>query len=121
MGTSRDIQKRPLRLILLVGLALRILAAFTARVPRRRSFPRRETGASWAVGEDYNNWMPWTQRANGIENPTPHRFNLAYAGIVSGYFRVCNAVGFVTRPAKCFSCVCFMDCSACSSWHWGSA
>ena len=61
-----------------------------------------ETGASWAVGEDYNNWMPWSQRANDIPIK-PRQANLAYAGIVSGYFRVCNAssswIGTITSPA----------------------
>ena len=103
MGTSRAdiLRKRPLRLILLVGLALRILAAFNSPgyLMHDDHFLVVETGASWAVGEDYNNWMPWSQRANGIENPTPHQANLAYAGIVSGYFRVCNALGFVD-PAQ---------------------
>ena len=99
MGTTHAdiLRKRPLRLILLVGLALRILAAFNSPgyLMHDDHFLVVETGASWAVGEDYNNWMPWSQRANGIENPTPHQANLAYAGIMSGYFRVCNAVGFV--------------------------
>ena len=102
MGTSlADIlEKRPLRLILFVGLALRMLAAFNSPgyLMHDDHFLVVETSASWAVGEDYNNWMPWSQRANGIENPTPHQANLAYAGIVSGYFRVCNALGFV-HPA----------------------
>ncbi|MGB1671565.1 MAG: hypothetical protein ACPHCT_08820, partial [Flavobacteriales bacterium] len=99
MGTSRAdiLGKHPLHFILLVGLALRILAAFNSPgyLMHDDHFLVVETGASWAVGEDYNNWMPWSQRANGIENPTPHQANLAYAGIVSGYFRVCNALGFV--------------------------
>ena len=99
MGTSRAdiLRKRPLRLTLLVGLALRILAAFNSPgyLMHDDHFLVVETGASWALGEDYNNWMPWSQHANGIESPTPHQANLAYAGMVSGYFRVCNAMGFV--------------------------
>jgi len=103
MGTPRAniFDHHPLRLILLVGLALRILAAFNSPgyLMHDDHFLVVETSASWAVGEDYNNWMPWSQRANGIEKPTPHQANLAYAGLLSGFFRACNALGFVD-PAR---------------------
>ncbi len=103
MGKSRAdiLRMHPLRAILLAGLALRVLAAVYSPgyLMHDDHFLVVETGASWAVGEDYNNWMPWSQRANGIESPTPHQANLTYAGIVSGYFRACNALGFVA-PAR---------------------
>lgn len=90
-----------LRNILLLGFALRVLAAVYSPgyLMHDDHFLVVETGASWAVGEDYNNWMPWSQRAMGIDSPVPHQANLAYAGLVSGYFRTCNAIGLV-KPAS---------------------
>lgn len=85
-----------LRTIVLIGLFLRVLASVNSPgyLMHDDHFLVIETGASWAVDEDYNNWMPWSQRARGIETPVPHQANLAYPGVVSGYFRACNAVGW---------------------------
>ena len=35
-----------------------------------------EAAASWADGEDYNNWLPWNQKGT----PQAHPANFAYVG-----------------------------------------
>lgn len=52
-----------------------------------------EVGASWAAGEDYNAWLPESQRERGIELPTPHPGNFVYPGIHAGLFLLFHAVG----------------------------
>lgn len=39
-----------------------------------------EAAASWADGEDYNNWFPWSQKAAGLSPVQPHPANFAYVG-----------------------------------------
>ena len=94
------IERHPLRSILILGLALRVLAATYSPgyLMHDDHFLVVETGASWAVGEDYNNWLPSAQLAKGIDPPTPHQANLAYPGIVSGFFRMAHSLG-MTHPA----------------------
>lgn len=96
------IETHPLRAILILGLALRLLAAAFSPgyLMHDDHFLVIETGASWAVGEDYNNWLPESQITNGIDDPKPHQANLAYPGLVSGYFRACNAIGLVQPAAQ---------------------
>ena len=89
------IRKHPLRSILIAGLALRTLASVYSPgyLMHDDHFLVVEAGASWAVGEDYNNWMPWSQKKQGIVTPAPHQANLTYPGIISGYFRACKCIG----------------------------
>ena len=93
MGTSRvDIlRKRSLRLILLVGLALRILAAFNSPgyLMHDDHFLVVEAGASWAAGEDYNRWLPWNQTGE----PKAHPANFAYVGTQFLVFAVLPHLG----------------------------
>lgn len=99
MALRALIQKHPLAFILILGFLMRIIASIysTGYLMHDDHFLVVETGASWAVGEDYNNWLPAGQLKQGIANPTPHQANLAYPGIVSGFFRVCNALN-ITHP-----------------------
>ena len=95
------IEAKPLRAILVLGLLLRILASCYSPgyFMHDDHFLVIETGASWAEGEDYNNWLPEGQKRNGIDSPSPHQANLAYPGIVSVFFRACHFVGLV-QPNK---------------------
>ena len=61
-----------------------------------------ETAASWAEGEDYNSWMPWTQVEQGIETPTPHQANLAYPGVLTAFFKLMLAVGISSPTSQMF-------------------
>ncbi|MGY8941412.1 MAG: glycosyltransferase family 39 protein [Flavobacteriales bacterium] len=94
-------QRRPLFYILLLALLLRLSAVWNAPgyLMHDDHFLVVEAGASWAVGEDYNNWLPDSQREIGIKNPAPHPANFAYVGIVSQIFRGMNAVS-ITNPSS---------------------
>ena len=93
--------RMPLLCILVLALLLRLSAVWnsTGYLMHDDHFLVVETGASWAVGEDYNQWLPKAQRALGIENPVPHQANLAYPGIVYGVFTIFHAIG-IEDPAS---------------------
>ena len=97
-------RQNPLKGVLIIGLAFRIAAAINSPgyLMHDDHFLVIETAASWAVGEDYNAWMPWTQLEKGIENPIPHQANLAYPGLVSGLFRVMLILGIVAPATQMF-------------------
>jgi hypothetical protein len=101
-GMTAWFRLNPLAGILLIGLAFRLGAALNAPgyLMHDDHFLVIETSASWAEGEDYNNWMPWTQRDQGIASPKPHQANLAYPGVISGIFRVLLAVGIVAPTTQ---------------------
>ena len=69
----------PLILPLLVGLVLRLAAAWwsTGYLMHDDHFLVVEVGASWSDGEDYNDWLPWNQ--DGTPEPKPGNF--AYPGL----------------------------------------
>ena len=54
-----------------------------------------ESSASWADGEDYNNWLPWSQEELG-RTPTPHYANLCYSSIHYLYVEFVEFLGFST-------------------------
>ena len=97
-------RQNPLKGVLIIGLAFRIAAAINSPgyLMHDDHFLVIETAASWAGGEDYNAWMPWTQLEKGIENPIPHQANLAYPGLVSGLFRVMLILGIVAPATQMF-------------------
>ena len=80
---------RPLLSIIILAAFLRLVAAFMSEgyLMHDDHFWVIESAASWADGEDYNNWMPWSQEALD-RIPTPHYTNLAYSGIHYGFFRL---------------------------------
>lgn len=83
--------RRPLRNVMLLALAFRILAAFFAPgyLMVDDHFLVVEAGASWADGSDYNNWLPWNQEGE----PKPHAANFAYVGTQFLVFKALNAIG----------------------------
>lgn len=70
--------KNPLLLVLMIGLILRLIAAFFAKgyLMHDDHFLVIEAASSWAHGTDYNHWLPWTPGNNG---PEGHSF--FYVGI----------------------------------------
>lgn len=74
--------KHPLRIILLVALGLRMLAAWFSEgyLMHDDHFLVVEAAASWVDGEDYNNWFPGSQIEAGISPVAPHPANFAYVG-----------------------------------------
>ena len=48
-----------------------------------------EVAASWADGEDYNDWLPWSQSGT----PEVHPANFAYAGSQFLLFKIFQTVG----------------------------
>lgn len=96
VGAVRSwLHSHPLKALLALGLALRVLASCFSPgyLMHDDHFLVIETGASWAVGADYNNWLPAAQLREGIEHPEPHEANLTYPGIISGYFRLAHGAG----------------------------
>lgn len=85
----------PLFLPLMVGLLLRMAAAWwsTGFLMHDDHFLVVEAGASWAAGEDYNDWLPWHQAGN----PEAHPVNLAYPGTQFLLFSALPHLG-VTDP-----------------------
>lgn len=97
-------RQSPLTALLLLGLIFRIAAAFLSSgyLMHDDHFLVIETAASWAEGEDYNSWMPWTQIAQGIATPTPHQANLAYPGVITAFFKLMLAVGISSPTSQMF-------------------
>ena len=70
--------RHPLLLPLAAGLLLRMAAALYGGgyLMHDDHFLVVEVAASWADGEDYNDWLPWNQKGT----PKAHPANFAYAG-----------------------------------------
>lgn len=68
------IRRHPLLLPLLVGLILRLAAAWfgSGYLMHDDHFLVLEVAASWADGEDYNEWLPWNQ--TGVPEVKPGNF-----------------------------------------------
>lgn len=92
---NRIFSTPPLLAPLLVGLVLRMLAATfsTGYLMHDDHFLVVEVGASWAAGEDYNDWLPWNQSGT----PEAHPGNFAYPGTQYLLFKVLPAIG-ITAP-----------------------
>lgn len=92
--------KQNLAIILLLAVALRFISAWFSEgyLMHDDHFWVIETSASWANGDDYNNWLPWTQEAKGLE-VGPHFTNLAFSSIHYIYFKAMNAMG-VSDPMQ---------------------
>lgn len=73
---------RPLAVILVAALGLRLIAAWFSEgyLMHDDHFLVVEAAASWADGEDYNNWFPWSQEEAGLSPVEPHPANFAYVG-----------------------------------------
>ena len=85
------LSQHPLLAPLLVGLILRLVAAqfSTGYLMHDDHFMVVEVAASWADGEDYNNWLPWNQSGT----PKAHPANFAYASTQFLVFKLLQGVG----------------------------
>jgi hypothetical protein len=85
------LSQHPLLAPLLVGLILRLVAAqfSTGYLMHDDHFMVVEVAASWADGEDYNNWLPWNQSGT----PKAHPANFAYASTQYLVFKLLQGVG----------------------------
>ena len=74
-----------------MGLFLRLIAAqfSTGYLMHDDHFLVVEVAASWADGEDYNDWLPWSQSGT----PEVHPANFAYAGSQFLLFKIFQTVG----------------------------
>ena len=86
---SKALKERPLFLILLVAAVLRITTAIFSEgyLMHDDHFWVVEAAASWSEGEDYNNWLPWSQEKLGLD-PKPHYANIFYASLHYYYFEI---------------------------------
>lgn len=92
---NRSWLQHPLLAPLILGLVLRLVAASysTGYLMHDDHFLVVEVAASWASGEDYNNWLPWNQG----EHPQPHPANFAYPGTQFLLFKAMSGLG-ITAP-----------------------
>ena len=74
---SKALNEIPLFLILIVAAVLRITTAIFSEgyLMHDDHFWVVEAAASWSEGEDYNNWLPWSQEKLGLD-PKPHYANI---------------------------------------------
>jgi hypothetical protein len=68
---------RPLLSVMVIALVIRLLAAIFSQgyLMHDDHFLVVETAASWADGEDYDDWLPWNQTERLV-----HPANFAYVG-----------------------------------------
>jgi len=95
---SRQWQERPLSLILLVAILVRVIAVIFSRGYGMLDdhFLVIEAGQSWVDGNDYNNWLP----SSGNTEPKGHSF--FYPGIHSGLFWLMKQAGLTDPQGKMY-------------------
>lgn len=84
-------ERYPLGSVLLIALVVRMFAVLFAQgyLMHDDHFLVIEAASSWAVGEDYNNWLPWNIPEGGQEHP----FNFAYVGSQYIVLKAFHAMG----------------------------
>ncbi len=87
----RSYEAYPLRTILMVALAVRLLAAFFAPgyMMHDDHFLTIEPSASWADGKNFNHWLPGIGNSN--EHPEPISF--FYLGFLFFFFKLFQLFG----------------------------
>jgi len=88
---TKDFAKRePLSFILILAIITRLVAVFFAKGFGMHDdhFLYIEVPQSWVVGNDYNNWLPWSA---GNTGPQGHSF--VYPGINYVLLWILNAIG----------------------------
>ena len=104
--------QKPLKSILILAIFIRLIASVfsSGYAMHDDHFLIIESSSSWASDTDYNNWLPSSQRAKGIENPTPEGHSLLYPGVHYLFFECAEFIGvkdpkilmFVIRLAHAF-------------------
>jgi len=96
---AKSFAQRPLLFILILAAILRLVAAIYSEgyLMHDDHFLVVESSASWADGNDYNNWLSWSQEKTGKfrtgQTPTPHPTNLFYPSLHYLYFIGVDAIG----------------------------
>ena len=92
----------PLRTVLLLALILRIVAAVFAKgyLMHDDHFLTVEPAASWAVGHNFNDWLPGI----GNDRTSPEPISFFYLGFLSGFFRLLHLAG-IHSPDTQMLCV----------------
>ena len=93
----------------MAGLLLRLVAATfsTGYLMHDDHFMVVEAGASWAAGEDYNDWLPWNQRRRAEGAPA----NFAYP---APSFLSLRSSPTWTSPIRSTRCGSSASCTACT-------
>jgi len=105
-------EQKPLKSILILAIFIRVMAAVfsSGYAMHDDHFLIIESSSSWASGYDYNNWLPSSQIAAGIENPSPAGHSLLYPGVHYLFFECTEFIGvkdpkiqmFLVRLAHAF-------------------
>lgn len=97
---ARQWKEYPLRTILILAFAIRLLAAIFSQGYGMHDdhFLVIEAPWSWSEGADYNNWLPWNQG----EDPKPTGHNLFYPGFNYLQFAVMKFLGIDNPKVKMF-------------------
>ena len=97
-------KNHPLKSILILAFVVRLIAVIfsTGYAMHDDHFLVIETSASWADGHDYNNWLPESQKAIGIETPKPHGHSLFYSGTHYIFFKLSNFIGLQNPKIQMF-------------------
>lgn len=78
--------EKPLQAIMLLAIVVRILAAFFAKgyMMHDDHFLTIEPSSSWAVGQNFNNWLPGV----GNERQEPEPISFFYLGFLFVFFKM---------------------------------
>ncbi len=91
--------EKPLPLILIIALALRLVSAVFSKGFEMHDdhYLIIEAPQSWVDGTDYNNWLPWNQ-----EHPEPKGHSFFYIGFHFLFFSVLKWIGITDPQFKMF-------------------
>src|SRR4030042_3007131 len=91
--------EKPLRLILITALLLRLVSAIFSKGFEMHydHYLIIEAPQSWVDGKDYNNWLPWNQ-----ENPEPTGHSFFYIGFHFLLFTAMKWIGITDPQLKMF-------------------
>lgn len=91
--------KSPLKLIILIALTVRLVAAIFAQGFGMHDdhFIVIEAAQSWVDGTDYNNWLPQNQ-----ENPQPQGHSFFYVGLHYLFLLFFKTIGIASPVFKMF-------------------
>lgn len=88
---KKQFADHPLRMILVLGFLVRLLAVFFAKgyMMHDDHFLTVEPAGSWADGSNFNHWLPGI----GNNNPHPEPISFFYPGILFGLFSIFQLLG----------------------------
>jgi len=97
-------EEKPLKSILILAIAIRLIAAIfsSGYAMHDDHFLIIESSSSWVSGNDYNNWLPSSQIAAGVENPAPEGHSLMYPGLHYLFFKCIDFIGIQDPKIQMF-------------------